>query len=630
MTMAIAIAVFYALLESIIELLATGAVWVADRILDSSIAVFRANENIFETFINLIPFTQELHVMGIIKGIAYGILVLIVVVTGIKSIAMPISGEQTSPTKTLLRVAVTVVLIPLIFGVGYGGRNAGSTYVIDLGGGLLGLLGKWFGTILSYLGDVTSSTPIANPLGGALNGIDVAGYLGAVIILASIMTGVIGAAVTYVERIISLALYVIIGPICVTLNATNETSDTFKNWIIGLFTQFMAIFLSLIMWSAFKAEFSGAMSHGLFTATVQGRNGLLELAISLTLLNLMKNSEKILNALGIKTMVNADNARSITGGIATLGSMAMLAFQGTNAWNRAETKFRGPKGSAPVGVRQDGRFSPINSKGDLATKGLTTNIDGQKSMREAGGFYHTLHPSQYSTNTKNQSAGVNALKDAINGQQDNGFKASPISAQQVNTAFGFGRDTTVQAVGRKFSVASITDKAGNVHTGIYGNTSDFMYQDNIQSRSGGMVGGLMGDFEVDRGGQTQLLQDAFIPTTGANETLAPGTYVGVGHDGTYRYISENASGPMYDGSHQIYETVAGDAPQVLSNEQINPAQIENLYGENVMPMGTDVEYDHNTGEIIPEETGNFSEAILEEFIEGNKFESPDDDIFEGE
>ena len=69
--------VIYTLLETFLKLIESGCVWIANRILDDTITVFSADQNVFVTFINLIPFANTINLSAIIKGTAYGIAMML-------------------------------------------------------------------------------------------------------------------------------------------------------------------------------------------------------------------------------------------------------------------------------------------------------------------------------------------------------------------------------------------------------------------------------------------------------------------------------------------------------------------------------------------------------------------------
>ena len=84
-----------------------------------------------------------------------------------------------------------------------------------------------------------------------------------------------------------------------------------------------------------------------------------------------------------------------------------------------------------------------------------------------------------------------------------------------------------------------------------------------------LVEGVMGDVQYSHGGQTEVLQDAFIPVNKSDVPLEPGTIVGYGHDGTQRAIAPASSGPVIDSQgYQVYKTVEY-TPSTNENNGLN-------------------------------------------------------------
>ena len=77
--------VLYAAMQTIITLLFSGALWIAEKILNASITTFSEEDNIIQNFINLLPFPETLNVSGIVFGIADALLILIFITSLIKS-----------------------------------------------------------------------------------------------------------------------------------------------------------------------------------------------------------------------------------------------------------------------------------------------------------------------------------------------------------------------------------------------------------------------------------------------------------------------------------------------------------------------------------------------------------------
>lgn len=423
----------YALLDTIISLLFSGAMWISRSIMDSSITIFSSNQNVITTFVNLLPFAGEnaqtvVNVGSIIDGVAYGIMVLIILIGVIKSIAAPLVGDDTAdnPINIVFRVIIAIVLKHMIFG--FGTEFLGWSF-----NGLLGVFGRWFGTILSTVGDFNyeSFTDInawtLNP----------AAYIGALILMATLLGSVLGAAISYIERILSFAVSVLIGPIAISLYAYKDTQDVAKNWIMSIFTQFGCILLNLLLWGAFINQINSLEGLWALADSKTGTVGTLifKLAIAIALLSLIRNCEKIFNTFGLRTMPNQDSARAIAGGVATLGSAALVAMRATPAAKAAVE--RGMHGKSPAmggsfgrgGLNGPGGSSrvPYTGNASLFDKNGQMNIRGEGNkasniargvMARSAGNYNAKVAGDNSTRAaqNRQSAAIGNLTSAIEGK----------------------------------------------------------------------------------------------------------------------------------------------------------------------------------------------------------------------
>jgi len=418
----------YALLDTFISLLFNGAMWIARSIMDSSITLFSENQNIISTFANLLPFsggTEEttIHIGSIIDGISYGIITLVIVVGIIRSIAAPITGEEVdNPVNVCARAVIAIVAKHAIFG--FGENFLGWTF-----NGLLGVFGRWFGLILSTLGafnyekftDINAWT------------LNAAAYIGALILMATLLGSVLGAAISYIERILSFALTILVGPVAISLYAYKDTAHIARQWVMSIFTQFGAILLNLLLWSAFINQINSI--EGLWTTSEGVGTLVFKLAIAIALLSLVKNCEKIFNSFGLSTLSNQDSARAITGGIAAIGSGALMAVRsapmakaaverGMHGKNPAQGGMGGiSRGASFAGGRNYTPFTGntlYDKKGNLNSKGegiASSNAARGIIARSAGNYSSPVFGSDSTRAAQNrqfaaQSALSNAISDA--------------------------------------------------------------------------------------------------------------------------------------------------------------------------------------------------------------------------
>lgn len=532
----------YAFLETILSLLVSGAISIAKMILDESVTIFTAETNIFDKFVSLIPFSNSGLLVAVIEGIAYAIIIVSLIIGLMQSIATPISsGKNENPAQVLIRCVLTFLLINLLFGFDFG-----STSTLKFNG-LIGVIGQWFGTVLSFIPepnvgffDNLSFDVKLNP----------AEYVGALVLYATLLASVVGAALTYIERVISFAVYIIFGPIAVSLNAYRDTSETFKTWILGVFTQFMAILISLVFWYSFLLAADRALTFGIAWL---GGNQLFNLAVAIAILTIVKNSEKILNAYGLKTMANRDSAAALIGGIGALGTGMMMTMRLTRSFGGKSYN------SAGGGAALEGGGSYYNSAGDMMGNVSLRNAQGKFTLgsiakgisesvsnvvQQNGGVWGTITASNpLSSGIKGAGATGqkrrNAVDQLVNNVKDGN---QTISGGEINSAFGFNNRTSLMALDEgKYTATTIT------------------------TESGATVSGVVGDFRYTHGGKTETLKDAFLVTNGANHRLNPGT--AIGENG--RMIDSTASGPTIDGQgNQIYRTVKDPPPMTVGSFQV--------------------------------------------------------------
>ena len=504
----IAVIVLYAIIENLIKLLESACAYIASNILDSSITVFSADQNIFETFINLIPFASSINLGAIVKGIAYGVVMLLLMISILKSFTSPLTGDDSiNPAQAGIRAAVAIVLIITIFGGSFGTSTGAVAY-----GGFLQYIGKFFGTALSKIG--------ALPRMHALNlevHLNPAEYIAAILFDLALITSIVGAALQYVERIVSFAVYIIFGPIAVAMFASKDTSNVTKQWMAGLLSEFLSIFVSIIMWIAFI----DSANH--FERSSWGGGSMLHYAVMIALLGIMRNSEKIINAMGFRTITLGDSARAAVAGVGLATSSVMMLSRFSSSGTMKNYAGRNSTNVSSV-------VSPFNSSGQLRSGPSMT-------MAQAGNVLHsqTFHPLNSVKNNVAQSAvtqnkAMAEVRSAVTSK-------SSISASTFNSAMGFNSNSTVHAIGNG---EKQTLQPAYVKTPDGKNT----------------VAGFMGDAVINRGGQIETVNNMFFPASSADSSsFQPNSPVLVGSDMTEssRYISGN--GIMLNGptpSQNIY------------------------------------------------------------------------------
>ena len=242
---------------------------------------------------------------NIITGIAITLLMITMIYAIIKSMSATITGkEEENPLNIIgytIFAAVGVIVYPILMSIL-------TDFLNSFAQGSL-IAGKISVDAFDYITSVA-----AKPMGADV-------ILACIIIVAIVMTS-FGAAITFIERYLSLAVYVVLGPICVAFYPNRDTRPVFNEWIKGLMSQCFAIILSM-----FFINLAGRAITNFGSKEYAGLDGsvLISLVIILVLLNFVKNSEKFAQQMGFRTMPNMDSARSFAGALGTTAALGIAA-----------------------------------------------------------------------------------------------------------------------------------------------------------------------------------------------------------------------------------------------------------------------------------------------------------------
>lgn len=560
--MAIVGLVIYALLETLIDLFLQGSVWIAKHIMNDSVTLFSSDQNILDSFYELLPIgfsnadgkESFLDLAGIIDGISVAFLVLIIMSSIIKSLAAPITGEETeNPVQVGIRAVIALFLKTFIFG--------SSLFAFN---GLLGYIGKIFTIAMSYVGEKISEvspggldyvfgefTVTANP----------AAYIGLLIMTASLVAAVLGAAITYIERILTFVASLLVGPISVMLFASKSSSDVTKSWIQSIFAQLGAILLSLVMWVLFLAQLDSALQGegGVWASLTGERAGarIFKLAVAIAILSLVRNSEKIFNNIGIRTMPNAESARALLGGISLAGASAMTAFRlGVPFGQKAADRFIHGGNNPAKGGSAFGSGDPTpgkklyNEKGEMAlgnsgsAQTVGNHMRGAVAWARQGGFSAPLFGkdsvhSMQQRQSEAMSHMTKAVKEGAAGSAITGINTKYGSetknfsaAQTANMALSGRADGT-----GKFAFVSSTQNAtqnatvnkdGSAPAGSASGLSSSVRIAETAATDGSAVKGFAGPAVFSSNGVDSVKGDYFVPTENGMAELARGQSIDIG------------------------------------------------------------------------------------------------------
>ena len=557
--MAIIGLVIYALLETLIDLFLQGSVWIATHIMNDSVTLFSSDQNILDSFYELLPIgfsnadgkESFLDLAGIIDGISVAFLVLIVMSSIVKSLASPITGEETeNPVQVGIRAVIAIFLKAIIFG--------SSLFAFD---GLLGYIGKIFTIAMSYVGEKISEVSpggLDYVFGEFTVTVNPAAYIGLLIMTASLVAAVLGAAITYIERILTFVASLLVGPISVMLFASKSSSDVTKSWIQSIFAQLGAILLSLVMWVLFLAQLDSALQGegGVWAALTGERAGvrIFKLAVAIAILSLVRNSEKIFNNIGIRTMPNAESARALLGGISLAGASAMTAFRlGVPFGQKAADKFIHGGNNPAKGGSAFGPGDPTpgkklyNEKGEMAlgnsgsAQTVGNHMRGAVAWARQGGFSAPLFGkdsvhSMQQRQSEAMSHMTKAVKEGTAGSAITGINNMKYGSETKN--FSAAQTANMALSGRadgtgKFAFVSSTQNAtvnkdGSAPAGSASGLSSSVRIAETAATDGSAVKGFAGSAVFSSNGVDSIKGDYFVPTENGMAELARGQSIDIG------------------------------------------------------------------------------------------------------
>lgn len=301
------------LLETILKFCLQLAFTISTEILDPSTFTFKLTTDSGGGLLGIIP--GDIDILKIFKTIAWVLLILNTVFAIIKASAGGISGNLTkNPAQYALGGIATAVLLVLFFGVGnvqgliYWFGDLFDNFMKWTTSGMLGEDGKLAITAAKLSTDVGTAMGRSSFISSVENGNQIVNTIFAI----ALMSGVVGASITHIERYLSFAIFILFGPVCIAFNSAEETKDTTREWFSGIISQALAIILSILCWR-------------LFFVQVVKEWTLFNLVVTLAILSLIKKSEQILNMVGFRTMPSQDAARSFLGAAATTAIAARSA-----------------------------------------------------------------------------------------------------------------------------------------------------------------------------------------------------------------------------------------------------------------------------------------------------------------
>ena len=248
-----------------------------------------------------------------IMAIALVVLALNVIAEGLKLMTAPVTGKDTpSPYAFISRCVLTAVLIlayPYII-----------SYVIQL---LNAIKDMPLFNLSNVKASFADGIQEMKSLNIGVEGNDIIDMLVGIILCVTLLKEMLYATMIYVERYLSFCLFILLGPICIAFYPNEDQKGLLKSWLTGLVTQMMVILLSIFALFLFTQQMSKLGSSGAI-----GKTEIAQFVCALGILELVKNSEQLINMLGLKTIPSGDSARMFTSALVGTTLMAREALHG--------------------------------------------------------------------------------------------------------------------------------------------------------------------------------------------------------------------------------------------------------------------------------------------------------------
>lgn len=278
----------------------------------------------FTTFDGLITFIQELvssahgasTLNATISAITIIILAINIVFCGLRIMLAPMIGKESESPQAFFTKAI--VAVALIFSYKYI-----TNFVVDFLNAFThsGLFSIELNTEFSgSLFQVETTDLIFNAPGFVTAIGSLAVYL---VLYIMLFKDLFFAAVIYIERYLSFAVYLLLGPICFAMYPNESTKNVTQEWLKGILSQIMVMVLSMFLFRIFFLQLSLMSSDA---NGVIGYTGLARGIVLIVLLNILKDSEQLVNMLGLRTIPSGDTARSFVQGlVGTYGTIKSAA-----------------------------------------------------------------------------------------------------------------------------------------------------------------------------------------------------------------------------------------------------------------------------------------------------------------
>ena len=373
-----------------------------------------------DTINGIIPHFKD--VVNAMSVMGYMFLALCAYSIIIKALIAQFGGnaQTENPIKSMVKVVIAGIFI------------AGKSYVLNLVAELYSRFGGLMPTAMVKISDLK--------IWGSMNAVAV---FTRTVMLAMFAFAAIGAALAYFERVISFLIFLYTYPIAVAFSVNKDTSDMFRQWLIGVLSQMVLIVLSTGMMYIGIKIFNDAISNDFWDTAVHSiipffsigdstRVDVFRIILSINALNLVKNAEKILNMYNIRTMPNASTAGEFGSAVGKAMNLGRTAINetgklvgkttdiatdviGGSATGAAAPELGGMggfHGGSSGMVDPSGSIDPIVPSGG-ATNATATNATRDEAVKARGSDYATRTAKVQSVvGVKDDSSAADKMKVA--------------------------------------------------------------------------------------------------------------------------------------------------------------------------------------------------------------------------
>ena len=281
--------------------------WIIKTLIDANFASFDS----LNTFI---PELLGANITEIMIDVSFILLAIVTVISVIRSIVAPTNGQEAeNPTNIIVKALCAVIAIAIYPTI--------INFVIDTLNQIVST--PFFATNLTetsvnlgnYLKLITGNWDLSAIFGWEI--------LANIVLIVALVTVCLGAAFSYVERYLSFALFIGLGPICFAFFPEKNTENMLKEWFMGVISQALAILMCLFVLNLAAKQFDLLVSG---TNPVTDMSRVLQFVVLIALMTFVKNSEEFVTMLGFRTMPNRQTANAFFGAMmGTFGGLATLS-----------------------------------------------------------------------------------------------------------------------------------------------------------------------------------------------------------------------------------------------------------------------------------------------------------------